>query len=240
MGLKYFLFFQLLMNISSQYINDYCNINDSKTVYLIIKDTIEHFNLKEKINSTGNCMITNPNISNYYERFAILELSNKSSYGLLKCPECKKKFKVKPFLDLHYKLFHASKLKEYKHDYYCPGDFCNYFDCNRYKNYFSIPKSDQVRDATLNNQPIEKAQKCNISLLGFYKQMCMKMVEGCFDEESDYVLFYKNVCDQIKCIRSDTFISEGSLFDAMRLVFIYILSIGILIYLIIIWISKSD
>jgi hypothetical protein len=246
------IFILLLIFVSSQqYANDFCNINDAKSVYFIIKDIIEYFELEKNINVTkDNCTILNKNLINYYERFALLEINNKNSYNNFKCSDCDKKFKNKAFLNLHYKIFHISPNPTYHDKYYCPGDFCPMVNCDRYKNYYAIPFTENTRDTYMHNrQPVEKYQKCNPSLVGFYKRTCMKLIKDCFKKDNfeSYFSYYRHLCMKIECDGDEGRLKgkdnyemsrDGGIWDALRLIFIYIISISIFIYILIIWISK--
>jgi hypothetical protein len=228
--------------------NDFCNINESKAAYYIMKDITNYFKLKNDRNN--KCLVLNEYLVKYYERFNILEIINKNSYSSFKCGECEKIFKNKGYLYLHYKLFHLTKLDS---NYYCPADLCIFMNCDRYKSYLGIPFPENSIDKMKYNRPVrEKYQECNKNLIVFYKSTCMKLIGECFDHFEfnidNYFEFYENFCMKIECGRDTEnpqisynldLPKEGSIWDAIRMVILYIVSIFAFIFILIIWISKN-
>jgi hypothetical protein len=237
---------------------EYCNINESKTIYYIIKDLQEHFSLNKYLmmnNDRERCMILSEelNFLNYSEKYFNLDFLNRNSYNQFKCSECDKKFKSKSLLHIHFKLFHTDSQNPGN---VCPASFCRFFNCERYKSYYQIPYPDNSRDSLIYNKPgKENIQECNPELVGFYRKSCMKMVEGCFENDFSYFEFYKNFCMKIECKTgkeedsSRNYKQQGSLsnveelskdFDywhVMEVVFMYIISIFAFIYILIVWVS---
>jgi hypothetical protein len=240
-----------LIHQANSFRYDYCNINESKAAYVIIKEAIEYFNLS---NNTQNekCLLLNSNIINYYERFDFLESENKNSYNQFKCPECNKRFKNKSYANLHYKLFHISTRENYTSKFMCPGDLCKILNCDRYKSYLAIPFPDNSNQTQIyNKQVIERYQECNKHLVDFYRSSCLKLISNCLDhlEEENrldkYFEFYNNFCMKIDCERPEMKYEykkdlqrEGGLWDMLRMILVYIVSIFIFIFMLIIWISK--
>ncbi len=226
---------------------DFCNINDSKAAFIIIKDIQNHFNL-EKNQEKGKCLILNDNIKNYYVRFENIEKFNYNVYANFKCTDCSKKFKSRSLLNLHYKLFHLSKVNNVNMKYFCPSDFCRFLNCDRYKFYFSMPFADSP--AAGNYQLLEKHEECNPSLVKFYRQGCMKLLEDCLnleDEKSIDALFnfYNNFCMKIDCARQSKEFDyhkdlqkEAGIWDVLYVISVYVTSILAFIYMLVVWISK--
>lgn len=243
-----YFFIILCLNIiiiaANPILYDYCNINESKTAYLIINEAKEYFNLTNE-----KCLLLNNNFKNYYERFDNLEKDNKNAYGVYKCTECDKKFKSLPFLNLHYRLFHTSKIDNYHSLYYCPSDLCNFLNCDRYKYFLGIPFPESNKEAAKFHRIVtEKTHKCDKDLVNFYRNSCMKMIEGCLNEETDidkYFDYYENFCLKIDCEREapeynykhDLPKDEGAL-QIFRIIFIYVVLLFSFIYIVVVWISK--
>lgn len=254
MIIKYKLFWLILTikSIFSQEIkNDFCNINESQAAFLIINDIVEYFKINNTQSSDEKCLLLNENLINYYKGFVELEKSSKHKHQTVKCNLCEKSFKNRSFLNLHFKLFHLSKIKNFSEKYYCPGDFCRFINCDRYKNYYGISFPDNsLNSINNNNQVKEKYQECNKELISFYKNSCMKLIAECFLDEEDndkYFEYYNNFCMKITCERNKEnsgfsynldLHTEGSVWETLRIVILYIVSIFILIYLMIIWIMK--
>lgn len=248
-----FSLFKCYLSYNHEY--DFCNINESKTAYYIIQNIIDHYNIDSK--DSFECMISNKNFMNYVEKFIKLEFINKNAYNQVKCPMCDKKFKNKNYLNMHYKIFHQSNSNmnnsnETQPLSYCPADFCRYINCDRYKRYLGLSVDTSKDNSYSNRQPKESIQECNKELIHFYRHNCMKILENCLGNIAEepaaekYFEFYTNICMKIKCNRDDPGYNsfkeelspEGDLFDALRLITIYIVSICIIIYLLIIWVSK--
>lgn len=206
-----------------QYIN---NINQGK---------IKSINNKDK-----RCLIMDDNLINYISFYDDLEEHNKNFYSYFKCNKCEKVFKNKEFLYLHFNLFHLKKnefaknqgkifyknrnsinhepqnffnfLESEGDNYICPADLCIFLNCNRYKNFLNIEKSDKK---IFKYPEIE----CNPLLENLYKQVCMKLVENCFFEDKDklnshsdsiiakskneYYNFYKIFCEIDRCDKTN-------------------------------------
>ena len=89
-----------VIQLAYSYRYDYCNINESKAAYVIVKEAIEYFKLSNH-SKHKKCLLLNSNLINYYERFDYLESENKNSYNQFKCAECNKRFKNKNYANLH-------------------------------------------------------------------------------------------------------------------------------------------
>jgi hypothetical protein len=225
---------------------DFCNVNESKAAFFIIQDIFNHFDLTKW--SDKKCFLLNQNLKNYYVRFDNLEKNNINVYSNFKCADCGKRFKNKSFLNMHYKIFHLSTIQNINTKYYCPSDLCRFINCDRYKYYFSLPFNEA--QVSGNYQLLEKYEECNEKLVNFYRQGCMQLLEDCFDLKEEkhydyYTEFYNNFCMKINCERKSRefdyqsdLSKEGSIWDIVRIVAIYILSIFSFIYILIVWISK--
>src|SRR5690348_3917759 len=110
------IFLMLKIIIAQNRIYDFCNINESKTVYSIIKELTEYYTNSNKLDLNEKCFLFNGSLTNYYERFNHIDNINKNNYANFQCTECNKKFKKKDLLYLHFKIFH---LKDF--NYYCPS-----------------------------------------------------------------------------------------------------------------------
>lgn len=233
-------------NAGDKMIYDYCNVNDSRTVYHIIKDIVSYFKInKENLYlSSSKCFIIDDMFLSYLNKFHLLESVNLSASIIVKCPYCQKKFRSRPFLHLHYRLSHLSSDERYDREYFCPGDFCKGINCDRYKIFYSIPYIDaNGKDIlTYNRQPISKTQVCNPELIPFYKNLCMKLIEGCFaeEEEGKYYLYYKNICQKITCEYgiNNQLNQSGEVWGVLRMIFMYITGISAFIYLLVVWLTK--
>jgi hypothetical protein len=231
---------------------DFCNINESKVANGIILNILEYFSLNNK--DSKQCQISTGSFTDYVESFIKLENFNKNAYSQFKCPMCEKKFKNKNFLNMHYKIFHLSRTNknDIETSTYCPADFCRFINCDRYKRYLGLTY-DSIKDNSFSNrQPQENIQECNKELIEFYRKSCMKMINNCLGsltEESSaekYYEYFNNFCLKIKCNKDDPVYNsfnqdlqpEGGMYDALRLLILYIVSIFIIIYLLIIWVSK--
>lgn len=226
-------------NSSSLLHYDYCNINDSKTVYYIIQDLISYFN----INPTNNkCLLVDNVFTEYTNNFISLDNSLMKGTQIIKCPFCNKKFRSKNLLNMHYKLFHLSNNSTTTTNNICLGDYCKGLNCDRYKKFFDIKYLDNTRETFMyNRQPIERIQFCNKDLIPFYKNMCMKMIDGCFNDDNDKVfMYYQYICNRIDCdITYDKQLTkEGAFSGLLRIIFMYIVSVLCIIYLILIWLNK--
>lgn len=247
--------YAMCINALNQTVYDFCNINESKTAYFIIKDIEEYFNKNsKKISNNEKCFLFNKKMINYYENFYHLQRVNKKSYNQFKCTECEKKFKNIGFLNLHFKIFHFNK-DNLIDKLYCPADFCKILNCDRYKNYFSIPFPDNSKDSMTYSRSVkEKIEECNDSLVNFYRKTCMLLARNCFDSNENYFDYYKNFCLKIQCHEENTFNlmtqeknkkqttqnelrSESTLWEALQIIFMYIISIFSFIYILIIWVS---
>ena len=228
-----------ITNTSNGYIyDDYCNINESKAIYLMIQDIISYFGLNVPPSNNSTCLFLNEKFSQYSKYFISLDKSNKIGGQTLKCSICEKRFRSNSLLIVHYKLFH---LNNSENDI-CHGDFCQSMNCERYKRFYGIKYIDNSNDLFMyNRQPTEKKQICNKELVPFYKDTCMKLVEGCFsNDENKLYTYYNNLCGKINCDISyhNQLQKESSFFDIIRLIFIYIAGILTFIYLLIIWLTK--
>lgn len=217
--------------------DDYCNINESKEIYYIMQDIVEYFSLSQS-STNAQCLILNEQFHKYTKNFFELDKTNKVGAQTLKCSQCNKKFRGANLLNLHYKLFHLNNTE----NDICPGDFCQSMNCEKYKKYYGVKFIDNSKDLIMyNRQPIEKKQICNKELIPFYKDTCMKLVEGCFEDDEDKISEYFDVfCNKINCDISyrNQLQKEGSFFDVIRIIFMYITGILTFIYLLIIWLTK--
>ena len=217
--------------------DDYCNINESKEIYYIMQDIVEYFSLSQS-STNAQCLILNEQFHKYTKNFFELDKTNKVGVQTLKCSQCNKKFRGANLLNLHYKLFHLNNTE----NDICPGDFCQSMNCEKYKKYYGVKFIDNSKDLIMyNRQPIEKKQICNKELIPFYKDTCMKLVEGCFGDDEDKISEYFDVfCNKINCDISyrNQLQKEGSFFDVIRIIFMYITGILTFIYLLIIWLTK--
>jgi len=226
---------------------DYCNIQDSLVISNIIKDINTFF--KDKFNNQINlnelntnntnknksknnkCLINNENFLKKLDLYNIVNNENQSNYNFFNCPICKKKFKKLEYLFYHTSLFHEKAFNNNK-IYLCPGDFCRYFNCERYKNYYGItnPKLKQ------------KKKICDARLEKFYKQGCMKMVYGCFaDGDIDsYNQFYRLFCNKISCNVPVELKQPSNAWQVIKLILMYMLGFLVFIYLVITWILNNQ
>ena len=213
--------------------NDYCNINEGKIVYYLFRDIENYF----KLNNSKSCLILDEKFSYYIEQFLTIGEANKVTYNNFKCPICTKKFRSIYLLYLHYKLFHLKREK--KNNLFCLSDFCQSINCRRYGDFFNI-KLNLPGNENFNKQPIEKVQVCDPDLIQYYKNTCMKLVEGCFDDKKKLFKYFKYICNEIKCENGKEVYLEkdSSLYDVVRVIFMYICGILSFIYLIIIWLTK--
>jgi hypothetical protein len=223
------LYILVIVGIVTSLKYDYCNINESRIAYYIIAEIQEH--ISNTLIPNSSCFISNKRLSNYLEKFNLLDINNKSSYNNFKCSECEKKFKRRDLLHLHNKLFHSDESINY-----CPYDLCNFLNCDRYKTYSSIEKYE-YSGSQPNKQLKEKYLECNPDLISFYKSSCMKIVKDCFDPV-DYFTYYKHVCAKIDCIEDNKLKKNGSVWDTLHLIFAYVISFIVFLYLLIIWINK--
>lgn len=224
---------------------DYCNINDSRTVYYMIKDIVSFFNINKVDDHlfSSKCFLIDKTFSNYLNKLSLLEAANLPGSIIVKCPYCEKKFRSRPFLYLHYKLKHLSSENKYDKEYFCSGDFCKGMNCERYKTFYSISSIDSNSKDILayNRQPITKTQVCNPELIGFYKSICMKVIQGCFQEDEDkYISYYKIICQKITCEsgHDNQLNQSGEVWGVLRMIFMYIAGISSFIYLLIVWLTK--
>jgi hypothetical protein len=218
----------LVIGIVNSLKYDYCNINESRIAYSIISE------IQDYVSHTGKseCAIFNKSLTNYLEKFNELDISNKSAYNNFRCSECEKRFKRRDQLHLHYKLFHL----EHEPQDYCPYDLCNFINCERYKTYASIEKYE-YSGTTPNRQLKEKHLECNPELVSFYRSSCMKLVKDCFQPD-EYFNYYKHICSKIDCIEDNKLKRAGSAWNTLHIIFVYIISFVVFLYLLIIWINK--
>jgi hypothetical protein len=212
--------------------NDYCHINESKLAHSIITDLIEYLG-EENINNK-NCMLANKNLTNYIERFIYLDEQNIAAYTNFKCFDCDKRFKRKDQLHLHYRLFHLNE-----NQYYCPSDFCRFLNCDRYKSYFQIEKYDYTTLAPA-KQVREKELECNKELISFYRNSCMKLIDSCISNPENYFLLFKNFCAKINCEegKGSILYRETHTWETFHVIVMYLVSLLIFLYLLIIWVNK--
>ena len=212
--------------------NDYCNINEGKIVYLLFRDVEQYF----KFNNNNSCLIMEEKFTNYLEQFLVLGETNKVTYNNFKCPVCTKKFRSIYLLYLHYKLFH---LKRDENNFICLSDFCQSVNCRRFSEFYNI-KLNLPGNDNYNKQPIHKVQACDPDLIQYYKNTCMKLVEGCFDDKRKLYKYFKYICNEIKCElgKEEYLEKDSSLLEVVRVIFMYIFGILSIIYLIIVWLTK--
>lgn len=225
-------------NNTNEYIyDDYCNINESKAIYFMIQDIISYFGLNVPHSNNSSCLLLDEKFTQYSKHFISFNKSKKIGGQTLKCSVCEKKFRSNPLLNLHYKLFHLNNSNNI-----CPGDFCQSMNCERYKRFYEIKYIDNSNDMFMyNRQPTEKKQICNKELVPFYKDTCMKLVEGCFNnDENKLYTYYNNLCGKINCDTSyhNQLQKESTFLDVIRIIFIYISGIFMLVYLLVIWLIK--
>ena len=223
---------------------EYCNIQDSLVISHIIKDIniyfndkltnkLKSFNLNSKAKST--CLINNDLFLKKMDLYNSISNDNISNYSVYNCNICNKRFKKIEYLFLHASVFHEKDFNKGE-TYLCPGNFCRFFNCERYMSYYGI-SATKVK---------QKKNTCNEKLELFYKQGCMNMVYGCFknedgkDDIESYNRFYNLFCNKLSCKDKTEIKSAGSAWTIIKLLLTYISVFVICIYLMIVWILNNN
>lgn len=132
---------------------------------------------------------------------------------------------------------------------FCLADYCNVFNCNRYIEYL-YGKDYLINDKDYSLSSVNDREfECKKELLPLYKASCMNLLSNCFDRkkvsfEDEKILvkdFYEVFCMKINCeFNSSNNILKlpGSSYIVIKMIFSYLVFVFILVYVIIIWVSK--
>lgn len=220
--------------------NNFCNFLDSETVYLELMNIFAYYS---DTLTNDTCPLAKSEFTSEIEEFfSIQNEVNPSNVNYLKCKVCSKRFKSKGLLTLHQKLFHMNNTE----DRICLGDFCRSMNCDRYKSFFDIVdvKDTSVRKKHFSKGAISKKEDCDINLVPFYKNNCMKLAQNCFGKDTQsYFTFYNAICKKITCDFNKDYSQlylpqETGFLDVLRLIFMYIAGIISFVYILIIFLAK--
>lgn len=253
-----------------------CSIFRTKLVYLIIND-IKKYYLEKNMKFDQSCFLesfqefepgilkskidTAKLIEENMSKLYMMDKVNEISVSNFKCVKCSKLFAKKEFLLQHYQLRHSGFLinstnnnEDLGFNSACLGDFCNIFNCERYKEYF-IDKSTLIHTNDFRSQFTKtRLQECHSDNVSSYRLSCMTLFNKCLQNRKDEIehqadllsemkQFYTSYCSKIRCSnnqRTTDFNLKVSIssMSVVKMVLGYLIGIFLIIFLIVMWITR--
>lgn len=253
-----------------------CSIFRSKLVYLIINDIKKHYQDKYlKFDQT--CFLesfqefspgilkagvdSDKFVQESMSKLYMMDKINEIAVSNFKCIKCSKTFMKKEFLLQHFQLKHSGflinspqPLEDTGFSTMCLGDFCNIFNCERYKEYF-IDKQALIHTNDYRSQFTQtRLQECNSENVSSLRLSCMSLFNKCLQSReieledpldilAEMKQFYSSFCSKIRCSNnqrttdSNLKVSISSM-SIVKMVLGYLVGIFLIIFLIVMWITR--
>ena len=214
-----------------------CDWFNSKMMFLILNEIKFYYkntlDLKRK-----DCKLQMFD-SNLFDKFYGLEANAQNSYTNKKCTECGKAFKNKDLLFKHFLIFHERNSE-------CFADYCNVFNCERYRNFFADNKEYLTQDKDWNLSIFsDRAITCDNTAK--YRKICGTLLDNCLISTLSTEIqnkikfdFYESFCSKINC--NDKFekldVPNNTSFSILKMIIGYIIFIFMFVFVLVLWLSK--